>query len=200
MSTGRRRTVLLVDDDSDWRDVLAEHLDAAGFSVAVATDGYVAWRSFLESEPLVVVTDVQMPFMDGRELLANVRARNFRVPVIVVTASPAQAQAQARAAELDDAYVVIAKPADPDQIIATVKAAISHRTSHTPLAKIWTVATSLALRNERRPLSAMRSWLWTRRGRAAAVSAIAAVLVVSLVLAVRLRPAHRRLFLLRGTA
>ncbi len=187
MSAGRRRAILLVDDDSDWREVLAEHLDAAGFSVAVATDGYVAWRRFLECEPLVVVTDMQMPFMDGRELLANVRARNFRVPVIVVTAS----EALGRAAELGDAYVVIAKPADPDHIIATVKAAIGHRSSHTPLAKMWTVAAALAQRRDRRPALAVRSWLWTGRGRAGAVSAIVAVLLVTLVLAVRLQPAHR---------
>ena len=59
-----------------------------------------AWRSFLQSEPLAVVTDIQMPVMDGRQLLANVRARNFRVPVIVVTASEAQNPRRRRDARL----------------------------------------------------------------------------------------------------
>ena len=67
MSTAARRPVLLVDDDADWRDLIEDHLDAAGLSVAAANDGRGAWRSFLQSEPLVVVTDIQMPFMDGCE-------------------------------------------------------------------------------------------------------------------------------------
>ena len=117
MSTAARRPVLLVDDDSDWRDLIEDHLHAAGLAVAAATDGRGAWQSFLKSEPVVVVTDIQMPFMDGRELLANVRARNFRVPVIVVTACAAQICT----ADLTSAYAVIAKPADPDEIVASVK-------------------------------------------------------------------------------
>lgn len=189
MSFEGRRPVLLVDDDPDWRDAIAEHLEAAGLAVVVATDGSDAWQCFQQSEPLAVITDVQMPFMDGRQLLANVRARNFRVPVIVVTG----ADAQARESDLMRAYVVIAKPADPDHIIATVKAAIGHRTSHTPLAKMWMAAASLPRAVEQRPALLSRAWWATRRQQAGVIQLIVATLLVLVALAARRRRGgHRR--------
>ena len=168
-------SVLVVDDDEDWREAVAEQLESAGFTVAVASDGFVAWTRFLRSEPLVVVTDIQMPLMDGCELLAKVRDRNFRVPVILVTAS----EALAHAAELDGAYAVIAKPADPDRIIAAVKAAIDHRTSHVPLAKLWLAAGRSS--GSARPAG---QWLF-RRARAAMVALVVASLAVVVVAASR---------------
>ena len=184
MSTSGRRPVLLVDDDPDWRDLIEELLDAAGLAVAAATDGRGAWRSFLKSEPLVVVTDIQMPFMDGRELLANVRARNFRVPVIVVTAC----EAQICTGDLTGAYAVIAKPADPEEVIATVKAAMGHRASHTPLAKMWTVGGPLRGLHPAEPTLLPNSRWWKRRERAAAVvSGVVAALLIAIIVATRRR-------------
>lgn len=183
MSTARR-PVLLVDDDPDWRDLIEDHLDAAGLAVAAANDGRGAWQSFLQSEPLVVVTDIQMPFMDGRELLASVRARNFRVPVIVVTAC----EAQICTGDLTGAYAVIAKPADPDEIIATVKAAMGHRASHTPLAKMWTVGASLRPLHPAESSVQPHSRWWKRRERAAGLaSGVFAALLVAILVAARPR-------------
>ena len=129
-----------------------------------------------------------MPVMDGRELLANVRGRNFRVPVIVVTAS----EAQIRDADVTPAYVVIAKPADPDRIIATVKAAIGYRTSHTPLAKMWMAAASLPRTGGQRPAVLSRSWWSTTGRRAGLVCFIVGTLVVLVIVAVRPRAHPRR--------
>ena len=124
-----------------------------------------------------------MPVMDGRELLANVRARNFRVPVIVVTGS----EADIRDAVVTTAYGVIAKPADPERLIATVNAAIGHRTSHTPLAKIWLAAASLPRSGGQRPTVLSRSWWSTRRRRVGVVCFIVGALVVFVIVAARPR-------------
>lgn len=175
-------SVLVVDDDPDWRDLVAAQLESAGFDVAVAGDGFVAWTRFLRAEPLVVVTDIQMPLMDGRELLAKVHDRNFRVPVILVTAS----EALAHEAEQVGAYAVIAKPADPDQIVGAVRAAIEHRTSCIPLAKLWKAA---GASSNRPPVNA--SW-FSGRQRPVMLALVMAALV-AVVLATRRRGPGRLL-------
>lgn len=172
--------VLVVDDDSDWREILADQLESAGFAVTVASDGLRGWTRFLQAEPLVVVTDMQMPAMDGGQLLARVRARNYRVPVIIVTAS----ETLIRTAELTGAYVVMAKSAEPDRIIAAVKAAVAHRKSNTPLLKLWKVAASLP-RFAGPPASAWSAWWSARRRAVAAASVIVAVLAAVAVVARR---------------
>ena len=178
MVSEARASVLLADDDSDWREIVAAHLEAAGFAVAVARNGLVAWTSFLEAEPFVVVTDVQMPQIDGTELLARVHARNPRIPVILVTAS----EVLVPLAERAGAYAVIAKPVDPDQILAAVTAALAYRRDHTPLAKLWRVAVSLPRHRGRR----WAPWLFSkRRQQIVAVSAIVALLIVGVLIAPR---------------
>lgn len=182
MSSEGGGSVLVVDDDADWREIVADQLESAGFKVAVANDGFVAWTRFLRSEPLVVVTDIQMPVMDGRELLTRVHTRNRRVPVILVTAS----EALACAAEHAGAYAVIAKPTDPDRIIAAVRAAIEHQASRRPLARLWKAAGARP-----KPRNPLTSWLTDRRTSLAVAITLAAL--VATVMVARAPSVARRL-------
>ena len=77
--------VLIVDDDDDWRDIVADVLSEEGFSVSTASDGRAACLSSRRLRPEVVVTDVDMPLMAGPELLAWLRLTDRTLPVIVVT-------------------------------------------------------------------------------------------------------------------
>jgi len=80
-------SLLVVDDNANMRELLQMHLRAAGYDVQVAEDGIAAGYSVLRSPPDLIITDVQMPHMDGFEFVAALRADKAlpRVPVIFLT-------------------------------------------------------------------------------------------------------------------
>jgi CheY-like chemotaxis protein len=102
--------VLIVDDDPDTREALAEALADAGFHVEQAKSGKQALeRMEQQGEPDVLLLDLRMPEMDGAQLLE--RMRGSRTRVIVLTGdSSARLIRFARSAKL------LAKPIDLDQL------------------------------------------------------------------------------------
>jgi two-component system, chemotaxis family, sensor kinase CheA len=81
----RRQRVLVADDSPVVRELVSEILTAAGLLVEQAVDGSAALESILQSEPDLVVSDVEMPRMNGFDLLAEVRKRTQRLPVIMLS-------------------------------------------------------------------------------------------------------------------
>lgn len=77
--------ILLVDDESDIRDVLQMALADAGYTVALAEDGREALARFQEIHPPIVITDIKMPLMDGIELLQCIKRENPDTEVIMIT-------------------------------------------------------------------------------------------------------------------
>jgi CheY-like chemotaxis protein len=78
--------VLIVDDDEAVRHVLVEFVASRGYSVTEACDGDDAWRQLRNARLDVVVSDLQMPRCDGRELCRRIRGepafRDIRIVVI----------------------------------------------------------------------------------------------------------------------
>lgn len=81
-----RRRVLVVDDSVIVRDLLAEILTAAGYQVRGAKNGKEALAELPNFDPHAVLSDIEMPEMDGFHLLEAIRAQNARLPVVLVTA------------------------------------------------------------------------------------------------------------------
>jgi DNA-binding response OmpR family regulator/Tfp pilus assembly protein PilZ len=81
-------TVLVVDDDANYRELAAEVMREAGFDVLTAASGFEALSLALKHQPGLVLTDVTMPNMDGWQLLRLIRARPTlrRTPVVFLTA------------------------------------------------------------------------------------------------------------------
>jgi two-component system chemotaxis sensor kinase CheA len=104
---GRKR-LLVVEDSLTTRALEKSILEAAGYEVATAVDGQAAWEYLQDHEPDLVVSDVEMPRLDGFELAARIRAsRSFhRLPVVLVTARASEAD-RARGIEVGaDAYLL----------------------------------------------------------------------------------------------
>lgn len=100
------RTVLLVDDSPVIRDMVAEILASAGLMVSTATDGEDALTQIANAEPDLVVSDIEMPRMDGFALLTEIRKRTQRLPVVMLT-TRASLQDRQRATTLGaNAYVL----------------------------------------------------------------------------------------------
>ena len=81
----RRQRVLVADDSPVVRELVTEILTAAGLEVEQAHDGASALESILQSEPDLLVSDVEMPRMNGFDLLAEVRRRSQRLPVVMLS-------------------------------------------------------------------------------------------------------------------
>ncbi|RYZ06805.1 MAG: response regulator [Myxococcales bacterium] len=81
----RRQRVLVADDSPVVRELVSEILTGAGLLVEQAVDGASALESILQSEPDLVVSDVEMPRMNGFDLLAEVRKRTQRLPVVMLS-------------------------------------------------------------------------------------------------------------------
>ncbi|MGQ9745268.1 MAG: hybrid sensor histidine kinase/response regulator [Dissulfurimicrobium sp.] len=79
--------ILLAEDSSFYRNLLSSYLSAAGFNVTMSEDGQDAWEKLQQEAFDVVITDIEMPRMNGLELTRKIRedARLKGLPVIVVT-------------------------------------------------------------------------------------------------------------------
>ena len=80
-------SILVVDDDESIRELLRMHLNAAGYEVHVAADAIAAGYLVLRSPPDLIITDINMPHMDGFEFIAALKADATlpRIPVIFLT-------------------------------------------------------------------------------------------------------------------
>ncbi len=115
----RARRVLVVDDNRDAADSLAQLVEMFGHEVHVAYDGFAALGHAIEHLPDVVLCDIGLPGMDGYEFARQLRARSTspRKVRLVAVSGYAQPEDVSRAAEAGfDAH--IAKPADPERIVA----------------------------------------------------------------------------------
>lgn len=123
--------VLLVEDDRDGRRMYADWLTQAGFRVEQAHNGLQALERAWDSIPHVVVTDLNIPGIDGFELTRRLRhdSRTRDVPVIAVTGYAAFASdpERARRAGCD---AVLPKPCSPEDLETAIRELIRERSSH----------------------------------------------------------------------
>ena len=78
--------VLLVDDEEDFRKLLAFWLKSRGYSVITASNGEEALKLAREQSPDLIFMDLNMPVMDGADALKRLREFNKEVPVIIISA------------------------------------------------------------------------------------------------------------------
>ncbi len=102
--------VLVVDDDPEAVELLREFLGGKGYEVITAGDGAEALRKVKEERPHLILLDIQMPKMDGLEVLRQVKAIDPGVSVIMVTGVNEEAIGR-KAMELGS-FDYIVKPLD----------------------------------------------------------------------------------------
>lgn len=113
--------IAVVDDDAPFRDAMSGLMRVSGFRVQTYASGTELLEGARLSEISLFLLDVQMPEMSGIELLRLLRARGCEKPVIFVTGTR---DAKAQVAVLEDDTAVVAKPFDPDELIALVQGAV----------------------------------------------------------------------------
>jgi two-component system chemotaxis response regulator CheY len=113
--------ILCVDDDKTTRKILSLYLKGKGYEVVTAENGLDALEKMGTDNINLVVTDMNMPFMDGIELTKTLRADpNWQhVPILMVTTEADEEEKKRAATAGVDDYLV--KPANAEQITASVK-------------------------------------------------------------------------------
>jgi CheY-like chemotaxis protein len=122
----RRGRILVVEDNIDSRDILAKLLRLSGFEVWSAPDGESGYAEAVAQTPDLIITDINMPGMDGFELLKKIRLEPLldKTPVFVVTAFGIEAVREALQAGADAAA---AKPFEFDSFVDIVESLLVNR-------------------------------------------------------------------------
>ena len=110
--------ILVVDDDESIRELLRLHLAAAGYEVLVAADAIAAGYLVLRAPPDLIITDVNMPHMDGFEFVAALKSDKTlpEIPVIFLTSED---EGDYRGKQLG-AVGYVTKPVRADRLLSLV--------------------------------------------------------------------------------
>ncbi len=131
-----RPKILLVDDETAITSNLAPFLERSGFNVRVASDGQAALELMAVYVPDLVVMDVLMPRLDGRETLRRLRQAGNWTPVLLLTQVGEAAERAMALEEGADDY--LNKPFDPHELAARIRAVMRRaRPGQPSLASAW---------------------------------------------------------------
>lgn len=131
-ATPHNDKVMVVDDSLTVRRVTQRLLERAGYEVALAKDGQDALNQILQEIPALVLSDIEMPRMDGFELVRKLRSNpeTQMLPVIMITSRIAQKHHD-YANELGVSHY-LGKPYDEDELLRLIGRYVHHEDASTP--------------------------------------------------------------------
>jgi CheY-like chemotaxis protein len=118
----RRYRVLVVDDDSEAREIVEAVLIEAGYAVEVAADGFEAVAKLQATVPDLVLTDLMMPGMHGVDLAQWIRTYKTGLPVVVITGR--ETYGLRTDAEAYGAIACLVKPVNLEELLWTIDRAL----------------------------------------------------------------------------
>lgn len=120
--SARRYSILLADDALTTREVERAILDAAGYEVTAVADGQAAWEQLARRSFDLVVTDVEMPRMDGIALTRQITSdpRTARIPVIIIS-SLAKEEDRRRGLEAGAAAYIVKSAFDQENLLDLIE-------------------------------------------------------------------------------
>jgi DNA-binding response OmpR family regulator len=131
-------TILLADDDRAITSSLAPFLERAGFAVHVAADGEATFRQVASTKPDLLILDVMMPRLNGREVLRSLRRAGNWIPIVLLTQVGNSTERAMALEEGADDY--LNKPFDPHELVARVRALLRRANAGKPsLAGAYTL-------------------------------------------------------------
>ena len=109
------KEILVVDDEPNMRFLVRIILEGAGYEVVEAHHGGAALERAKESRPDLVVTDLMMPMMGGRELIDRLRSNpeTGSIPILILSANGSL--------RVGDADAALSKPFDHDELLENVR-------------------------------------------------------------------------------
>ena len=111
------RTVLVVDDDESFAELIAVKLGSRGLEVRTARNGFQGCASYFRSPSDWVVTDIQMPELDGIEMMRRIRAFNPQVKTIYMSGATDEYRAVLEHEIREFGVIVVHKPFSFDSLV-----------------------------------------------------------------------------------
>jgi len=115
-------TILVVDDDPDIREVIKDRLESLGYEVSTASSGEECLNLLEKQNPQMILLDIEMPEMNGLEVLSEIRKREMNVSVLMISAYGTIERAVQ--AMREGAYDFIPKPFEPEHLGLIVQRAL----------------------------------------------------------------------------
>jgi DNA-binding response OmpR family regulator len=115
-------TVLVIDDDEALRDTIGVMLEQEGFRAILTGDGHTGFDKALTLKPDMVLVDLRLPGMSGREICTQLRAAHARIPIIVMSAVGDEIDKVLLLEVGADDYVV--KPFGTRELMARIRAVL----------------------------------------------------------------------------
>jgi CheY-like chemotaxis protein len=116
-----KQTILVADDHEDTRVILRHYFEAMGYNVLEAHDGEQTLASMKSEHPDAVILDIQMPRMDGIQVLRAVRRDGALRGIKVLALSAHALSDEVRQIREAGADAYLAKPADPKVVLEAVR-------------------------------------------------------------------------------
>jgi len=117
--------VLVVDDDQNLSQIMAETLTAAGYEVQTADDGLHGYLRYLDQQPEIVLTDIQMPELDGLEMIRCIRTINPHVKTIYISGAISRYQEALISEGKQYGALVLNKPFSRKDLLASMNGWLS---------------------------------------------------------------------------
>jgi DNA-binding response OmpR family regulator len=111
--------ILIADDEDDVREVIEDRLNSWGFNVVAVTTGTDALRKITSEKFDGVLLDVRMPGMTGIEVLQEVRRRDNKLPIIIITSSTSREAALGSLAKGANEFIL--KPFEWEELKSKIK-------------------------------------------------------------------------------
>ena len=111
------KSILIVDDDPNMRELLCLHLSSAGYEVRTASDGIEAGYAVLKDPPDLIITDINMPNMDGLSFIEALKSDKALPQIPVIFLSSMERDGRSNQPGVVD-YIV--KPVRAERLLATV--------------------------------------------------------------------------------
>ena len=120
------RTILLVEDSDDVREMSAQFLQSEGFNVVVASNGQEAVDLAERLQPDLILMDLNLPVMNGRAAAKRIKTdpATDRIPIILLTAYGREGSNAVIEAGCDG---FLTKPADPKEIVTEIERVLKRR-------------------------------------------------------------------------
>ena len=113
------KRILVVDDEKDMLDIIKDRLEAHGYEVETLTDGLQCIEFLKEHSADLILLDIEMPEMDGIEVLEVVHRDYPHIPVIMLSATTTRATARGTLERGAVDYIL--KPFSPEELMEKVR-------------------------------------------------------------------------------
>ena len=113
-----KQTVLVVDDNKNQRDLMFNLLEPIGFKVLLAEHAQQGFELLQDNDIDLVLMDVQMPDINGWQMVKNLREQHYQMPVLMVSANARDAEYNLQAEGYHNGY--IAKPLNLDALLGKI--------------------------------------------------------------------------------